>query len=199
MQLFKTCKRCKEAKPLDLFGKDKNRKDGFNCYCKECERDRGRQKRETKEGRQASLDAGKKSYQKRISTNNGKEKQLEYARKFLSNPENREKSRARVRKWLATPIGRQKSRVSSLAWSKNNPEKANALKSKRRAMKLQAIPKWFDKEKVDLVYAKAKEWNMEVDHVIPLQGKNVCGLHVWENLQLLDKSLNSSKGNKYAN
>ncbi len=39
--------------------------------------------------------------------------------------------------------------------------------------------------------------NMEVDHVIPLRGKLISGLHVWDNLQLLDRLLNTKKGNKF--
>lgn len=35
---FKTCAKCKEIKPYNEFGRDKSRKDGFDCYCKECKR-----------------------------------------------------------------------------------------------------------------------------------------------------------------
>lgn len=37
---MKTCKRCKEEKPLDQFGKNMHQEDGLNYYCKECERKR---------------------------------------------------------------------------------------------------------------------------------------------------------------
>jgi 5-methylcytosine-specific restriction endonuclease McrA len=41
------------------------------------------------------------------------------------------------------------------------------------------------------------QWH--VDHIIPLQGKNVSGLHVPENLQVIQGSLNIKKGNRFDN
>lgn len=38
------------------------------------------------------------------------------------------------------------------------------------------------------------EWH--VDHVVPLKGKQVCGLHIWSNLQVIPKIVNLQKGNK---
>lgn len=38
------------------------------------------------------------------------------------------------------------------------------------------------------------EWH--VDHVIPLKGRRVCGLHIWSNLAVIPKSINLLKGNK---
>lgn len=39
------------------------------------------------------------------------------------------------------------------------------------------------------------EWH--VDHIIPLQSKQVCGLHIWSNLQVIPKQINLRKGNKF--
>lgn len=85
----------------------------------------------------------------------------------------------------------------------HNPDKVAANTSQRRSSKNRAVPLWFEKELVDNIYTKAQELsntlncNIQVDHIIPLNSPTVCGLHCWTNLQLLEQSLNGSKGNNY--
>jgi len=74
---------------------------------------------------------------------------------------------------------------------------------KRKAFKINATPNWSEGDKIKIVYEKAK-WlesltglKYHVDHIIPLNNKNVCGLHVWNNLQILEDKLNMSKNNKF--
>lgn len=92
-----------------------------------------------------------------------------------------------------------KSQVSEYMslWRKNNRHIINFHISKYRASVRQATPGWFEKEKVELVYKKAFELGMSVDHVVPITSNVVCGLHCWANLQLLDQPLNSGKRNYY--
>ena len=71
----------------------------------------------------------------------------------------------------------------------------NALQAKRRAMKLKATPKFANLKKIKEIYKNCPK-GYTVDHIIPLQGNNVCGLHVEWNLQYLTRSENSSKSNK---
>lgn len=59
-----------------------------------------------------------------------------------------------------------------------------------------ATPKWADLSKLKEVYLNCPE-GMHVDHVIPLQGHNVCGLHVHTNLQYLTPYDNLSKSNNF--
>lgn len=50
---------------------------------------------------------------------------------------------------------------------------------------------------VEAMYAFCKMFpGFEVDHIVPLNGKNVCGLHTPSNLQVLTRTQNRSKGNK---
>lgn len=82
-------------------------------------------------------------------------------------------------------------------WAAKHPDVLAAKMARRRAIKRKSIPKWFESEKVAKIYLKAKELNLEVDHVVPLQSSLVCGLHCWYNLQLLDRKANVTKGNRY--
>ena len=70
-----------------------------------------------------------------------------------------------------------------------------AREAKRRAAKLRAIPPWANLEAIKDFYAACPE-GYEVDHIHPLQGKMICGLHVENNLQYLTVRENRSKGNR---
>ena len=80
-------------------------------------------------------------------------------------------------------------------WTQNHLDYHRAKEAKRRALKIQAIPKWVDLEAVEQFYTNCPK-GYEVDHIIPLKGKQVSGLHVLNNLQYLTKSENASKGNR---
>lgn len=87
-------------------------------------------------------------------------------------------------------------------YRKNNPGWMAANCAKRRSKKQLATPPWSDLDKIEHIYRKAKEYSqmwgvdLHVDHVYPLNGKTVCGLHVPDNLQLLSLELNSQKSNR---
>lgn len=91
------------------------------------------------------------------------------------------------------------------AWRSVNISKQAIYSADRKARELQATPKWLTHEQLLQIrefYILAKELSwlsespLEVDHIIPLQGTNVRGLHVPWNLQLLPESMNCSKGNR---
>lgn len=69
--------------------------------------------------------------------------------------------------------------------------------AKYRAAKKQAMPSWANTKELKAVYANCP-YGLEVDHIIPLQGENVSGLHVPWNLQYLSSFENKKKGNKCA-
>jgi 5-methylcytosine-specific restriction endonuclease McrA len=87
-------------------------------------------------------------------------------------------------------------------YRKANPHIQNAIKAKRRATQLQATPPWVDFTAIKAIYKQCAERTRitgiphAVDHVYPLQGLHVSGLHVAANLQILTASENSRKSNK---
>lgn len=68
--------------------------------------------------------------------------------------------------------------------------------SARRKLLIQATPAWADLLKIKEIYNNCPK-ECHVDHIIPLQGKNICGLHVENNLQYLTAEENRRKSNKY--
>ena len=66
----------------------------------------------------------------------------------------------------------------------------------RRAHEKQATPAWANLEKIREIYNNCPDGH-EVDHIIPLKGANISGLHVETNLQYLTKEENRRKTNKY--
>ena len=88
-------------------------------------------------------------------------------------------------------------------WRKKNLPVMAAHQAKARAQRLLREVKWADVQYIKDVYANAAEATklfgvpFEVDHVVPLQGKLVSGLHVEDNLQVLPKHQNRSKNNAW--
>lgn len=122
---------------------------------------------------------------------------------------NREKRNAWQREYDKTR--QDKMRAHHRKWKAANPEKyANMQKTwrakhgarytaMRRSLKSKATPRWLtvnDLAEIEKIYLKASELDLDVDHIVPLQGKTVCGLHVPWNLQLLTPTENKIKSNR---
>jgi hypothetical protein len=89
--------------------------------------------------------------------------------------------------------------IRNKKYADENPHKCAEKRIRRRMSELRCTPEWSESDKIKEVYKKSK-WlesitglKYHVDHIVPLQGVNVCGLHVWANLQILEASLNCSK------
>jgi hypothetical protein len=114
---------------------------------------------------------------------------------------NREKCLASRRRWREE--NRARGNQMSLAWLKKHPEKRASYGALHRAAKLRATPTWanrfFIEEAYDLAQrrTKATGFRWHVDHIVPLQSKTVCGLHVENNLQVVPAFRNQSKGNRH--
>ena len=94
----------------------------------------------------------------------------------------------------------------SAAYRQANQSYYNAWANQRRARKLNATPSWLteaDHQHIQRLYTKASFLTEEhgvsyhVDHIIPLQHKHVCGLHVPANLQVITAEENQTKSNRF--
>lgn len=113
---------------------------------------------------------------------------------------NKERRREYMRRWQEANAAHRAESYRS--WAKANKHIVNALIAKRTASKLNATPKWADIHATRSFYREAARMTREtgikheVDHIVPLQGETVCGLHYAANLQILTKTENIRKGNK---
>jgi 5-methylcytosine-specific restriction endonuclease McrA len=164
----------------------------------------------------------RKAYHKEYYLNNkeyfkeyrekNKETRNEYSRQYrktiIRDAEYKAKANAKYMAWYHENFEKIKDKkyAKDKAWRDKNKDIINSFTAKRRVIKLQRMPKWLTKEnklQIKAMYTLATSLNKStgvqwhVDHIIPLQGKNVSGLHVPENLQVVLGSLNNRKSNKY--
>lgn len=180
---MKTCNKCLLIKDFTSFYKDRTKPDGFAYTCKDCGREQDIKRR--------------RQYDKRNPTH-----RKTYDRKYYK--DNEEIIKKRTSSWIRKNRERKRDYDSSYGknWRQKNVSKRRANDAKRRAMLLQATPKWFEKGEVDAIYEKCylKEKSLgikyEVDHIVPLISKVVCGLHCKDNLRIITKEENQRKWNK---
>lgn len=108
---------------------------------------------------------------------------------------NPDKAKAAKDVWYAANPGRHTQ--LNKAWYAANPGRRSELTQRYNMRKRLCTPPWADLEKIKAIYAEAAQSNATVDHIVPITHPLVCGLHVHYNLQLLSKSENSSKNNKF--
>jgi hypothetical protein len=115
-------------------------------------------------------------------------KQTQYTKKERAVISARHYAKVATPEYLATENERAK------LWAKTNPAVANAKTARRRAGRTQRTPSWANHAAIKQIYVQAKVLGLVVDHIVPLHGEFVSGLHVENNLQLLTHTENASKG-----
>jgi hypothetical protein len=105
---------------------------------------------------------------------------------------------------IKTPGSNLKQKAARRLYRQANKGLIAAHASKRKALKLQATPAWANHDAIKAIYREAEMVSRRtrtphhVDHIVPLKGANVCGLHVEYNLQILPAAENVKKSNKHA-
>jgi len=199
---MKICSKCKIRKSFKYFYRQKSSKDGRGSYCILCS------KNSSKNRYWKNPEKYRNDTKKYIENN--KEKYLKYnieyrknnSEYFLKKKRQYQKDRQELisamrHRHYEKHTDKIKNRVKN--YKKNNPHKVSALCAKRRASLIQATPKWADLQKIETYYKISQILgDKHVDHFIPLKGKNVCGLHVHYNLQVIPIKENLKKHNKVA-
>lgn len=192
----KKCSKCNELKELTEFNKAKTGRDGHRSDCKVCF-----------SSYKKAYDLKNKERRKEYLLKNTEELKRKRRLYYLKNKEEKKLKQREYNKHNKDIISlknrnkykdnKDKFRLKTKEYRKNNPEKIRALNNKHRAKKKQAIPQWYNSKEVLYIYTLAQEKGLEVDHLVPLNSKHVCGLHVQDNLRCVSKELNRYKRNKY--
>lgn len=203
----KVCGTCKQYFPLDGFHKNKRSKDGINTYCKPCAIARAK----------AHHDADPERHKARMRADYVKKSDVYKARAREWEQNNRPRKRELAKVYRDS--NKEKiAEFSRIDWQKHNakrlarkkeyrqetPDLQAAMTRRYQARKANAMPAWADQEKIGAFYTEARRLTEStgiqhhVDHIYPLRGKFVSGLHVHFNLQVLTALENQSKGNKVA-
>jgi hypothetical protein len=172
---MKHCPGCKTDKPFSEYHRRVKAKDGFSSYCKPCKSEMDKIYRQKNKD---ALTLTKKDYHEKNKEYYNKKARLDYVK-------NAEAYKLRAKKW-----------------KEQNRERHNANCMERHVLKMQRKPKW-DEELTDFVFSEAYDMakrkealtgiKHEVDHIVPLRGKTVSGLHVWSNFAVIPASENCSK------
>ena len=171
---MKTCVLCKIEKDEGGFNKQSRSRDGLQRYCRACQKIKN------------------KSW---MVQNKDHRKAYEESYKEL----NREETKKLKRLWDERNFDHRRN------YRLSRKEYYAERGSYRYLLQKSATPPWLTEEQLreiknfywlaeDLFKVSGQKYN--VDHIIPVQGENVCGLHVPWNLQVLPKDINISKGNR---
>ena len=118
----------------------------------------------------------------------------------------REKAKIKAVEWRLKNPNHEGVKISKAKWRLENRGSTNALCIKRRLAKINRTPKWVtqdDLETIKQIYTFANNLSKvfgtkyHVDHIVPLQGMLVSGLHVPSNLQIIPAVDNVKKSNSY--
>lgn len=126
-----------------------------------------------------------------------------HSERYRSDPAAQQAARARTSKWAAENPERRKEIERVYRAKPESKARSAARARKRQAAKLERTPSWANDQLIAAYYKEAKRLEeltgieFQVDHIIPLQGELVSGLHVETNLQLLTRHDNGRKSNKF--
>lgn len=185
MPLQKICNKCQLVKPVESFYANKRMKDGLNTFCKDCHK-ADNIARKAKDRADPEFCAAELAYKKQY-------RERTVAQRAAYMAEWRSVNRSRVQQY-------------SKIYREANKAKYNFLCQKRKIDLLKRTPAWLSdddawliEQAYELAALRTQMLGVEfhVDHVLPLRGKKVSGLHVPQNLRVVTWLENQRKTNKF--
>lgn len=192
----KVCTKCHQSKTLDEFYKSKRGLYGRDSYCKICQRQRS-----------LTWHYANKEYSNK--------KSREYQRSHLADPLYKEKANQRSKdRYRANPEPQKRKskeyreknskyyREYLRKYYQENKDKFNDYRATRGNRIAQRTPAWANIEAIENIYREARRLSLEtgtlyhVDHIIPINGDGISGLHVESNLRIIPATENLRKKNK---
>ena len=176
---MKFCPHCNQVKPFEAFYASSTHKSCYASWCKGCESERSKAK-------------------------NQRNRDIRLAKAKQWREANKDKQTVAIKAWREN--NPERTAVMYRDWASKNKDKVNAKWMKREASKKHRTPSWLTDDElwmIEQVYdIAAKRTKMlgidfHVDHIVPLQGKTVSGLHVPWNLQVLPAKQNRQKSNHF--
>ena len=187
---MKVCPHCKSHKSESEFGRCASRKDGLAAYCRECTSEMGR-------------DYYLRNKDKVLQRTNARGTRWYWQNKEAARTINKAYRESHQRE-LADKKKRRRNRELDRLWDQRNRARKSEYWRAYDARKNSACPAWASREKMRVFYEEARRRTQEtgvqyeVDHIVPLKGETVCGLHCEFNLRVITKSQNASKCNRWA-
>ena len=176
----------------------KRRLDGF---CMECDRKKAKARRD------AGLKDERRNRYSKMTPEQKAKADVRRKRWDERHPEKAQKMKdaakeaklIRSRQWAKDNPEKQKARTAR--YHKENPQKASERSRLRRGAMKNRMVAWADQEAIRKIYQDAVAYreagiDCEVDHIYPLQGDWVSGLHCEANLQIISAHSNRSKQNR---
>jgi len=183
---MKKCSKCNFEKELTEYYRKKGAKDGYQPHCKACDNTRNKMRMKTDRYRQARA-----SYMEKYQEIH-KEEIKKWFRSYYQARKDKYADRNRV--WIKENKERWREIQREYFQTSKRKGKHRVNQARRRAIKLRATLSGFDAQIAE-IYSKCPE-GYHVDHIVPIRGKEVCGLHVPWNLQYLPALENIKKGNR---
>lgn len=184
---FCLCSNCFELKPKtgEFFPNDKIRPRTVKTQCRKCKSKLAYER----------LDKEKQKEKHKKWRDKNKDKIKKYKDNYVNS--NYEKVRAQDKEYRGRAEVRNARRKYERKYYKANRKKMIAISCAYDSRVRSARPLWQSQKEINSYYKSAKINGMEVDHIVPISSDLVCGLHCIDNFQLLTRSENASKGNRY--